>query len=127
MNLFNEIQHLSNIMLNDIQVFVVLMAIDVITGLIKGTRNHRLSSSIMNLGIRKKSGMIFAIVFAIVLDAMMFKDVPTFTTMMVLLSIANEGLSICENLSQLGVPIPKAITNRLKVLKEDAEESSNKE
>lgn len=118
MNFLTEFQHIAMSMQNDIVVFVALMGLDIITGIIKGTKGHTLSSAIMNLGIRKKSGYFFAIVFAMVMDVMMFNNTPTFTTMMTLLAVANEGLSVIENLAQLGVPIPEVIKKRLQVLKD---------
>lgn len=36
--------------------------------------------------------------------------------------ICNEGISIIENLGEMGVPIPKTITNALEVLHKKADE-----
>lgn len=44
----------------------------------------------------------------------------------VLFYIANEGLSITENLAQIGVKIPAAITDRLHVIEEENEQKTKK-
>ncbi|AKL84520.1 YqxH [Bacillus atrophaeus UCMB-5137] len=45
----------------------------------------------------------------------------------VLFYIANEGLSITENLAQIGVKIPAVITDRLHVIKSDNDQKTEKE
>ncbi|KIU05496.1 hypothetical protein SC09_contig4orf00300 [Bacillus subtilis] len=45
----------------------------------------------------------------------------------VLFYIANEGLSITENLAQIGVKIPAAITDRLHVIENDNEQTNEKD
>lgn len=118
MDFMSEFQKLATVMSNDMQVLVALMVIDFVTGVIKGTKGHKLSSAIMNQGIRKKSAFLIGILFALVLDVAMFDKTPTFTTIMTFLAISNEGLSITENLAQLGVPIPSVITKRLQAMKD---------
>lgn len=41
--------------------------------------------------------------------------------------IANEGLSITENLAQIGVKIPAAITDRLHVIENDNDQTNEKD
>lgn len=43
----------------------------------------------------------------------------------VLFYIANEGLSITENLAQIGVKIPSTITDRLQTIENEKEQSKN--
>lgn len=45
----------------------------------------------------------------------------------VLFYIANEGLSITENLAQIGVKIPAAITDRLHVIENDNDQTNEKD
>jgi len=112
---------LSKSMQNDTFMLLALMTMDIVTGVIKGTKDHSLKSTVMTLGIRKKGAMLVGITFAMAMDIVLFQGKPTFSTMMVYLVLANEGLSIVENLAQLGVPIPKVITKRLEVMKADNE------
>ncbi|APT46589.1 phage holin family protein [Bacillus safensis] len=98
---------------NAIFILVAMMLIDVVTGLLKGAKNKRLKSAIMHMGIIKKAGMLLAIVFASLLDLLVNDGMPVFRTLMVWLAIGNEGLSIIENFTALGVYIPKQIKDRL--------------
>ncbi|MGG4390494.1 phage holin family protein [Priestia megaterium] len=98
---------------NAIFILVVMMLIDVVTGLLKGAKNKRLKSAIMHMGIIKKAGMLIAILFATLLDVLINDGMPVFRTLMVWLAIGNEGLSIIENLSSLGVYVPAQIKDRL--------------
>jgi len=98
---------------NAIFILVAMMLIDVVTGLLKGAKNKRLKSAIMHMGIIKKAGMLLSIVFASLLDLLVNDGMPVFRTLMVWLAIGNEGLSIIENFTALGVYIPKQIKDRL--------------
>lgn len=40
-------------------------------------------------------------------------------------AVANEGLSITENLAQIGVKIPTTITDRLQTIENEKEQSKN--
>ncbi|MEH7117224.1 phage holin family protein [Neobacillus vireti] len=98
---------------NAVFILVCLMLIDVVSGLLKGAKNKRLKSAIMQMGIMKKAGMLLAIVFASLLDILINDGMPIFRTLMVWLAIGNEGLSIIENFNALGVPMPAQIKDRL--------------
>jgi len=96
-----------------------VMVLDLITGFMKGLANKKMSSSAMSVGILKKGGIIFAVIFAYLLDLLMNGGQSAFVVMMIWLAIANEGVSIIENLRHLGVNMPKAITDRMNdVIKE---------
>ncbi|MED4619578.1 phage holin family protein, partial [Priestia megaterium] len=58
-------------------------------------------------------GMLIAILFATLLDVLINDGMPVFRTLMFWLAIGNEGLSIIENLSSLGVYVPAQIKDRL--------------
>ena len=98
---------------NAVFILVALMLIDVITGLLKGFKEKRLKSAIMHMGIIKKAGMLLAIIFASLLDILVNDGMPVFRTIMIWLAIGNEGLSIVENFSAIGVKIPTQIKERL--------------
>lgn len=67
----------------------------------------------MHLGILKKAGILLSIIFASLLDMLVNDGMPVFRTLMVWLSIGNEGLSIVENLAYLGVNMPVSIKEKL--------------
>lgn len=95
------------------KILLALMVLDIATGLLKGAKQKRLKSAIMHMGIIKKAGIVLAIVFASLLDILVNEGMPVFRTLMVWLAIGNEGLSIAENLSAIGVYVPHQIKDRL--------------
>jgi toxin secretion/phage lysis holin len=110
------------------KILLALMVMDIVTGVLKGIKQKRLKSAIMHLGIIKKAGIVIAIIFASLLDVLVNEGMPVFRTLMVWLSIGNEGLSIIENLTALGVGIPAQIRERLaQVVEEKAEFKHDKD
>ncbi|MDI6685905.1 phage holin family protein [Bacillus subtilis] len=75
--------------------------------------------------VRKMLSFLVVIVANIVDTILNLNGVLTFGT--VLFYIANEGLSITENLAQIGVKIPAAITDRLHVIENDNEQTKEKD
>jgi toxin secretion/phage lysis holin len=95
------------------QFLLALMVIDIISGLMKGIQKKRLRSSIMSLGIMKKGGILLSVAFGYVLDMAINDGQPVFSIMMTWLAIGNEGLSIAENLTALGVKVPRVVKDKL--------------
>ncbi|EOU1878273.1 phage holin family protein [Clostridium perfringens] len=103
-------------------ILIVLMALDYITGITKAYVNKDLSSNIGLKGIARK-GVIFTIlIVAVMLDRLLNTGNWIFRTLVCYFYIANEGISIIENASELGVPVPSKLKNALIQLKEDKED-----
>lgn len=103
-------------------VLIVFMAIDYLTGLTKGYVNKDLSSNVGLKGIARK-GVIFAIlIVAVMLDRLLNTGNWVFRSLVCYFYIANEGISIMENASELGAPVPAKLKNALIQLREDKEE-----
>ncbi|EOU1650959.1 phage holin family protein [Clostridium perfringens] len=103
-------------------ILIVLMSLDYITGITKGYVNKDLSSNIGLKGIARK-GIIFTIlIVAVMLDRLLKTGNWIFRTLVCYFYIANEGISIIENASKLGVPVPSKLKNALIQLKEDKED-----
>lgn len=105
-----------------IQILAILMVADYITGISKGYKNKELASSVGFKGLLKKSAIFIVIILAHQLDLVVNADVPIFRTMCVYFYIANEGISITENLAVLGVPLPKFLTDVLNKIKSENNE-----
>ena len=95
------------------QVLLVVMIIDIVSGLIKGFKNKNLKSSIMAIGIAKKSAILLSILFTATLDKLFTPGHFPFATMMMFVAIGHESLSVIENLIACGVKIPKAIRDKI--------------
>lgn len=111
---------------------IIFILIDYVTGLIVAgvfhrspkTDNGALESKAGLKGLLRKGGMLLVVLIACRLDLLLgyhfIRDA------VVIAFVANEGLSIIENLGLMGVPIPKPIINAIEVLKKHADEESEK-
>lgn len=94
----------------------MFMLIDYITGVMAAYMKPgaRLSSKRGLRGIVKKLALVTFVVFAHRLDLAIGQNL--FFLLVTYSLLGNEGLSIVENLSHCGVPIPKAIKGKLEQL-----------
>ena len=103
-------------------VLIGFMALDYITGLLKGVYNKDLSSYTASRGIAKKSLILVVLIVAVLLDRLLNTGSWVFRTLVCYFYIANEGISLLENCSELGLPIPDKIKEVLIQLKESKSE-----
>lgn len=101
------------------QSLLIAIAIDYLSGLIKAYNNKVLSSKIGFRGILKKIGLLFIVMLAVVIDRITGES-GAIRTLIIYYFVANEGLSIIENLGEAGLPIPKVLKDALKNLKKDS-------
>lgn len=85
-----------------------LMAIDVLTGIIKAWAHNDFQSAIMRAGLAKKAGEIMILVvgelisYGLMLPGSIMNCISFYIIFM-------EIMSILENLDELGIPIPKFV------------------
>lgn len=103
-------------------ILVSFMAIDYITGVIKAYINKEVSSDIGRRGIAKKAGMLIVLIVAVMLDRLINTGTWVFRTAVCYFYIANEGISLLENLGAIGVPIPAKMAEALKQLSDREKE-----
>jgi toxin secretion/phage lysis holin len=97
-----------------LQILLFFVIFDYLTGVIKAIAQKQLSSSIGFIGIAKKVGILIIVAAAAQIDKLIgWSDAPATRTMIIFFYISNEGISMLENLSALGVNIPKPIRDRL--------------
>ena len=93
----------------------VIMAVDYLTGFLKALINKNVVSSKLREGLIKKSGECLIIVMFVFLQYAI--GIPKEITLAVASYIGvMEMISICENLGEIGVPIPKFLKDRLECL-----------
>lgn len=97
---------------------LVMMTADIITGWIQATINGTWDSTKMRIGLFRKSGELLVIVIAYIIYAAINLpvDIPTFIASYIIIM---EIISVCENLDQAGLPVPRWITRRLKKVAKD--------
>lgn len=101
------------------QCLLIAIAIDYISGLIKAYNTRTLDSKIGFKGILKKVGILCIVCLAVVVDRITGES-GAIRTLVIYYFVANEGLSILENLSIAGLPIPQSIKKALQALKKES-------
>ncbi|TFE02894.1 phage holin family protein [Jeotgalibacillus salarius] len=105
---------------------MLLMAIDIVTGIFKAVKNGNLWSRKSLFGYARKILIFGVIIIANIIDQILgLNGAITYAT--VIFYIANEVLSIIENLAQVGVLVPKELANKLKVMNPDDVASLSKQ
>lgn len=100
-----------------LQVLIILISADYLTGVCKAFCNKNLSSDIGAKGIIKKVALLVVVAIATQLDRLINTEL--IRTAVIYFYVANEGLSILENLTAMGVPFPKQLTEKLIQLRGD--------
>ena len=90
------------------QCLLVAIVLDYISGIIKAFVLKQLSSSIGFKGILKKFGVLVVVALAVLIDRVTGES-GAIRTLVIYYFVANEGLSIIENMGLAGIPIPKSI------------------
>jgi len=107
-----------------LQCLVIAVALDYISGIIKAFVNKDLSSKIGVKGLLKKVGVFIIVALAVLIDKVTGES-GMVRTLVIYYFVANEGLSIIENLGEAGLPIPDVIKKALKSLKNESKGKSN--
>lgn len=108
----------------------VLIILDIITGVISGSKNHKLSSKIMKNGLLKKCGeliVIFAVVIGqrvAILNGISFDGIPLYQFIVTFFCF-KELLSILENWVKMGVNVPNFIIKWFKITQQELEKGVN--
>lgn len=100
------------------QCLLIAIVIDYISGLIKAYNTKTLDSKIGFKGILKKVGILCIVCLAVLIDRLTGES-GAIRTLVIYYFVANEGLSVLENLSIAGLPIPQSIKKALQALKKE--------
>lgn len=96
-----------------LHLLLLLMLLDIITGVFKAFKNKNLWSRKSLFGYARKMLVLVMIILANVVDQVLnLEGVLTFAT--VLFYLANEGLSIIENMAELDVLVPAGLAEKLR-------------
>ena len=89
-----------------IQVLTTMIVIDYATGLMKAFYNKNLSSYLGWKGILKKISMYLCIIVAVQVERLINQP-DTIRNLIAFGFVANEGISIMENVAELGLDVPE--------------------
>lgn len=102
---------------------LVFIIIDYITGLLRAIYTKKLSSKIGAKGIIKKVGYIFIVILAALLDQLL-NSTGNIRNIVIYMFIANEGISILENWTSMGIKIPKILKDKFNDINKDIDDKN---
>ncbi len=102
-----------------LQILTAFIVIDYLSGIVAAFIGKRLDSRVGVRGIARKVGLLILVAVAHLLDVGTGMEAPILQTATTWFLIANEGISITENLGEIGVPIPKSLQEALRRLRDD--------
>lgn len=95
------------------------MVLDYITGVVVAIIKNKLNSEAGFEGLVKKCMILIILIVAVMLDRLMNTGTWVFRTLVCYFYIANEGISLLENVSNLGVKIPDKLKDALEQLNKE--------
>jgi toxin secretion/phage lysis holin len=98
---------------------VAFAVLDYVSGVVTAVINRRLSSRVGFDGIVKKIMLFVLVALANIIDIQVLGNTQgVLRSAVIAFLLANEGLSVLENVSAAGLPIPAKLKNILSQLKE---------
>ena len=105
-------------------IVVVILILEMLSGVLAAIKNKELNSKKFREGLLSKSGYFVQIALVFLVSIMISRPYLLYAD---LLWIAcSEGVSVLENLSRMGVPIPEFVKNVLGKTKQNTEDEMNK-
>jgi toxin secretion/phage lysis holin len=100
---------------------IAFVVVDYLTGVLRAVVEKQLSSRIGAKGIAKKVAIFLVVGIAHLADVYLLGDGAVLRTAVIFFYIANEGVSLLENASAIGLPVPPRLKDVLAQLHEKEE------
>ena len=107
----------------DVALISLLIAIfiDYITGVLSAIYNKKLSSRTGLKGILKKVGYLCVVALSVVIDNIT-NETGIIRNLVIYFFVANDGISILENMSEMDIPLPKKLIEILDQIRKENDE-----
>lgn len=99
---------------------IIMMIIDYITGVLSAIYNKKVNSKIGFKGILKKFSYILIIAVSVIIDGVLGQT-GTIRTLVIYFFVANDGISILENVAEMNIPLPQKLIDTLEQLRKKGE------
>lgn len=99
---------------------IIMMIIDYITGVLSAIYNKKVNSKIGFKGILKKFSYILIIAVSVIVDGVLGQT-GTIRTLVIYFFVANDGISILENVAEMNIPLPQKLIDTLEQLRKKGE------
>lgn len=106
---------------------IAFVVIDYLTGVMVAVIQKQLSSEVGFKGILKKVLIFILVGVGSTLDTYILKGGSVLRTAVIFFYLSNEGISILENASVIGLPVPPKLKDILAQLKDKEEGENNNE
>ena len=106
---------------------VVFVVVDYLTGILCAIEDKSLSSEVGFKGIAKKVVIFLLVGIANILDVEVIGTGSVLRTAVIFFYLSNEGISILENSTHLGLPVPKKLKDVLEQIHDRSEEKEDDE
>ena len=100
---------------------IAFVTVDYVTGVMCAVVDRKLSSSVGFKGIFRKVLIFVMVGISHILDTQVIGNGSVLRTAVIFFYISNEGVSLLENASHLGLPVPKPVKTVLKQLHDRSE------
>lgn len=104
-----------------LQSLVIVMIIDYLTGISKSYVAETLNSNKGFKGIVKKLAMLGLVAIAVIIDRLI-GDTGLIRNFIIYYLVANEGLSIIENLGEMDIIVPEFLKSKLEQLRDKGDQ-----
>lgn len=102
------------------QSLLIVMVIDYLTGFTSAIYNKNLSSKIGFKGILKKFSYLCVVALSVVIDNLTGQN-GLIRTLVIYFFVANDGLSIIENMAEMNIKLPQKLIDCLEQIKKKGE------
>lgn len=103
-----------------LQSLLIILIIDYLTGIASAIYNKELSSKVGFKGILKKFSYLCVVALSVVIDNLTGQS-GLIRTLVIYFFVANDGLSIIENMTEMGVKLPQKLIDSLEQIKKKGE------
>lgn len=105
---------------------IAFVVLDYLLGVMCGIVEKHLSSDVGARGIFKKVVIFSLVGVAHIIDQNIIGDGGVLRTAVIFFYLSNEGISIIENATRLGLPVPEKLRDVLEQLKDGGDKSGKK-
>jgi len=103
-----------------LQSLIIVIIIDYLTGIASAIYNKELSSKIGFQGIIKKFCYLLVVALSVVIDNLLGQS-GLIRSLVIYFFVANDGLSIIENMAEMNVKLPQKLIDSLEQIRKKGE------
>ena len=103
-----------------LQSLLIVIVIDYLTGIASAIYNKELSSKMGFKGIIKKFSYLLVVALSVVIDNLLGQS-GLIRSLVIYFFVANDGLSIIENIAEMNIKLPQKLIDALEQIKKKGE------